>query len=92
MDEAGKFLKSNIDWVRERLGRVPEPVPFADGAQIPLRGQLHRVCFTGARRGRAVVEIEHPGRACPASTLRPVEHAAAPAEGLACPAGAHRSR
>src|SRR5690349_3043415 len=58
MEEAGRFLKSNLEWVRERLGRVPEPVPFADGARIPLRGRAHRVCFIGAQRQRAVVEIE----------------------------------
>ena len=54
MDEAGKFLRNNLEWVRERLGRVPEPVPFADGARIPLRGRLHRVCFIGpaAHKGR----------------------------------------
>jgi predicted metal-dependent hydrolase len=44
--------------VRERLGSVPEPVPFADGARIPLRGRLHGVRFTGPRRARGVVEIE----------------------------------
>ncbi|MBX9589810.1 MAG: M48 family metallopeptidase [Hyphomonadaceae bacterium] len=58
MDEAGKFLRSNLDWVRERLGSVPEPVPFADGARMPLRGRMHRVCFIGPRRIRGVVEIE----------------------------------
>jgi predicted metal-dependent hydrolase len=58
MEEAGKFVRSHIDWVRERLGSVPEPVPFADGARIPLRGRLHGVRFTGPRRARGVVEIE----------------------------------
>jgi predicted metal-dependent hydrolase len=55
IDEAGRFLKTNIDWVRERLGRVPEPVPFMDGVEIPVRGKLHRVCFVGPKRGGAVV-------------------------------------
>lgn len=57
MDEAGKFLKSNIDWVRERLGRVPAPVAFDDGARIPVRGRLYRICFTGPGR-KAVVGLE----------------------------------
>jgi predicted metal-dependent hydrolase len=65
MEEAGRFLKSNLEWVRERLGRVPEPVPFADGARIPLRGRSHRVCFIGAQRQRAVVEIEESAGALP---------------------------
>src|SRR5262245_61501518 len=57
MEEAGRFVESNLDWVRERLGRVPEPVPFAEGAKIPLRGRLHSLCFLGAARARAVVEL-----------------------------------
>jgi predicted metal-dependent hydrolase len=60
IEEAGRFLKSNIEWVRERLGSVPEPVPLADGATIPLRGRLHEICFTGPARGASVVSIENP--------------------------------
>jgi predicted metal-dependent hydrolase len=55
MDEAGRFLKTNIDWVRERLGRVPDPVPFVEGAEIPLRGRMHRLCFVGPKRASAIV-------------------------------------
>ena len=62
VDEAGRFLRSHIDWVRDRLGRVPEPVPFADGATIPLRGHLHRIRFTGAARGAAVIDSKVPER------------------------------
>lgn len=65
MEEASRFLRNNLDWVRDRLGSVPEPVPFAHGARIPLRGRLHRVCFTGPARARAVVEIEQGGSAAP---------------------------
>ena len=61
IEEADRFLKSHIDWVRERLGRVPEPVPLADGATIPLRGApashpLHR-----ARARRVGGEHREPG-------------------------------
>jgi predicted metal-dependent hydrolase len=62
MEEAGKFLKNNLDWVRDRLGRVPAPVPFADGSRIPLRGAVHRVAFQGPARNRAVVSVEPGGR------------------------------
>lgn len=55
IEEAGRFLKTNIEWVRERLGSVPEPVPLADGATIPLRGHPHAISFTGPVRGAAVV-------------------------------------
>jgi predicted metal-dependent hydrolase len=63
MEEAGKFVESNLDWVRERLCSVPEPVPFADGARIPLRGRLHCLCFSGLARARPVVEVAAPAGA-----------------------------
>jgi hypothetical protein len=76
MDEAGRFLNSHIDWVRERLGRVPEPIPFVDGAKIPLRGRLHRLCFTGPGRGTSVVSLEEPAGAMPRLNISGrVEHA-----------------
>jgi predicted metal-dependent hydrolase len=76
MDEAGRFLNSHIEWVRDRLGRVPEPVPFVDGARIPVRGKLHRIRFTGSGRG-AVVGIGPSGSALPCLNVSGrVEHAA----------------
>ncbi|MDO9384044.1 MAG: SprT family zinc-dependent metalloprotease [Hyphomicrobiaceae bacterium] len=57
LDEAGTFLHRNMAWVRERLDSLPVPVPFHDGAFMPLRGETHRIVFPGrARRGRGVVE------------------------------------
>lgn len=46
-DEAGVFLSRHLDWVRDRLGNVPLPVPFADGMVLPVRGVVHRAVFTG---------------------------------------------
>jgi predicted metal-dependent hydrolase len=60
LEEADRFLKTHVDWVRERLGRVPAPVPLADGAAIPVRGCPHRIRFTGPRQGASVVTIERP--------------------------------
>lgn len=52
LDEAGSFITRNIDWVRARLDSLPDPVPFLDGVFIPLRGEAHRVVFSGpGRRG-----------------------------------------
>jgi predicted metal-dependent hydrolase len=65
IEEANRFLNSHVDWVRERLGRVPEPVPLTDGATIPLRGRPHRICFTGPARGRAVVSVATGGAGMP---------------------------
>ena len=76
MDEAGKFLRNNIEWVRERLGNVPEPVPFTDGARIPLRGRMHHVYFTGPRRAKGVVEIADAGGRVPSLNVSGrIEHA-----------------
>ncbi|MFN0217297.1 MAG: M48 family metallopeptidase [Hyphomicrobium sp.] len=48
LDEAGSFLNRHIDWVRERLDSLPDPVPFADGAVMPLRGEPHRIVVAHA--------------------------------------------
>ncbi len=57
LDEAGSFLHRNMAWVRERLDSLPVPVPFRDGAFMPLRGETHRLVFTGnRRRGLGVVQ------------------------------------
>jgi hypothetical protein len=77
MDEAGRFLRSHIDWVRDRLGRVPEPVPFADGAKVPVRGRMHRIRFAGAVPGMAVVSTEEYVGGMPRLAIAGrVEHAA----------------
>lgn len=46
-EDAGTFVHRHIDWVRDRLGTLPEPVPFADGIALPIRGVFHAVHFTG---------------------------------------------
>jgi predicted metal-dependent hydrolase len=58
--EADLFVSRSLDWVRERLERVPEPAPFVDGGVVPLRGEPHAIAFAGKGRGRPVVSIE-PG-------------------------------
>ncbi len=55
--EADRFLARSLDWVRERLECVPDPVPFAAGALVPLRDIKHRIAFAGPLPGRPVVEI-----------------------------------
>jgi hypothetical protein len=63
IEEAGRFLSTHADWVRERLGRVPEPVPLVEGATIPLRGEPHRISLTGSARG--VVSVDRSARGLP---------------------------
>ncbi|KWT70913.1 Zinc metalloprotease [Hyphomicrobium sulfonivorans] len=57
LGEAGTFLNRNIEWVRERLSSIPQPVPFAHGALVPLRGEYHSLVFTGQRAVGGVVQV-----------------------------------
>jgi hypothetical protein len=57
IDEAGLFVHRNLDWVREHLGNLPEPVPFADAVTLPLRGVPCRVRFDHAARPGPVVRV-----------------------------------
>lgn len=69
LDEAGSFLSRHIDWVRERLENLPDPVPFGHNMAMPLRGEPHTVVFTGAARTRPIsvkgVEGQRPQIAVP---------------------------
>ena len=56
--QAGTFLNNHIDWVRQHLGAVPQPVPFEHGAVIPFRGQPHRLMFSGMRGDQGLVRAE----------------------------------
>ena len=77
IEEADRFLKTHVDWVRERLGRVPAPVPLADGATMPLRGTLHRIRFIGPAQGASVVAIESAAHGAPRLVVAGrLEHAA----------------
>ncbi len=43
------FLESRVDWARDELSRLPEPRPFAPGADILLRGELVRLLAMDGR-------------------------------------------
>lgn len=61
LGEANSFVERHIDWVRERLGAIPEPVPLVNRALIPLRGAPHRIVFCGRRTGTGLVTaVEGP--------------------------------
>jgi predicted metal-dependent hydrolase len=59
---AERFLFQHLDWLKQRIAKLPEPVAFAHGAVIPLRGAEHRLNFPGAvaRRGVVWAEAGHP--------------------------------
>jgi predicted metal-dependent hydrolase len=57
LEEAGLFVNRHLDWVRERLGDLPDPIAFEDGIEIPIRGVPHLVRFIGPQRSGPVVRI-----------------------------------
>ncbi|HEX7074196.1 MAG TPA: SprT family zinc-dependent metalloprotease [Hyphomicrobiaceae bacterium] len=57
LEQAGQFVSRHIDWVKARLGSLPTPVPFAHGAEIPLRGIPHTIHFIGRLQRGPVVSI-----------------------------------
>jgi predicted metal-dependent hydrolase len=58
VEDASAFLARHADWLQRQLERLPEPVPFADGSIIPLRGTFHTLKFVGHRTGKGVAWIE----------------------------------
>ncbi len=58
IEEAGNFLARHMEWLKRQLDRLPEPIPFADGAVIPLRGISHAISYVGAVRYQGVVWVE----------------------------------
>lgn len=65
LGEAGSFVARHMDWVRERLGTLPDPVPFAHKQVMPLRGVPHKIVFVAPQRGKGVVGTHKPGRGYP---------------------------
>lgn len=46
-----KFVASRADWIREHLAMLPPPIPFADGANIPIAGRDHILRLAPEGRG-----------------------------------------
>jgi predicted metal-dependent hydrolase len=65
LDEAGTFLNRHIDWVRARLDSLPNHVPFKDRALMPLRGEPHKIAFTGNNRTR-IISVDYESHGHPA--------------------------
>lgn len=53
LGKALSFAREQREWIAERLQRVPQPVPFVDGAIVPFRGRDHLIRHAGLRRDRA---------------------------------------
>lgn len=55
------FVARHRAWIATRLVRLPECVPFTDGAVIPLRGEPHRITHRPGARGTCWVEADEGG-------------------------------
>ena len=56
MREAKAFAEKHGGWIAARLERMPQTVPFIDGAMVPLRGVEHRICHRHGARGTVWTE------------------------------------
>src|ERR1700730_9524823 len=56
LGEARSFAGRHAAWIGTKLRRLPEAIPFAPGAFVPVRGTLHRITHCPATRGRVWIE------------------------------------
>ncbi|MEI8275480.1 MAG: SprT family zinc-dependent metalloprotease [Hyphomicrobiales bacterium] len=59
--QARDFAQRHSAWIAARLRRLPLPLPFADGAVLPLRGVDHRIAHRPGARGTVWIEAESAG-------------------------------
>lgn len=58
LKQAREFADKHGAWIAARLKRLPQPVPFADGTIMPLRGVAHRIAHRPHARGTVWIEAE----------------------------------
>ena len=61
LKQAREFAEKHGAWMATRLQRLPEPLPFEDGAIVPLRGVDHRIVHRPNARGTVWTEIGAEG-------------------------------
>jgi predicted metal-dependent hydrolase len=49
VEAARSFVERQTGWIAARLAALPQPIPFVDGAEIPLRGVPHTIVHRGPR-------------------------------------------
>ncbi|MBM3534027.1 MAG: M48 family metallopeptidase [Alphaproteobacteria bacterium] len=53
---AAVFAQENRRWIGRKLAGLPAPVPFADGAEVPVGGVIHTIRHRGGMRGTVWIE------------------------------------
>src|SRR3982751_6953307 len=61
--EAKSFAERNGGWIAARLKRLPQPIPFTEGPELPLRGVPHRIVHR-TTRGTVWIEPGEPPLLC----------------------------
>lgn len=61
LKDARAFAQKHGGWIAARLGRLPEPAPFAHGTVLPLRGVDHRIEHRPGERGTVWTEYREGG-------------------------------
>lgn len=56
LKQARDFAERNAAWIATRMARLPQPIPFIDGAVLPLRGAAHRIAHRPQTRGTVWIE------------------------------------
>jgi predicted metal-dependent hydrolase len=61
LDDGRKFAEQHAAWIGARIKRLPEPVPFLNGAIVPFRGRDHTIIHEPAFRGGVWTETRLSG-------------------------------
>jgi predicted metal-dependent hydrolase len=59
--DAKAFAQKHGGWIAARLKRLPDAMPFHDGAVIPFRGETHIIAHRPGKRGTVWVEAGDDG-------------------------------
>jgi len=62
LSEARDFAQKHGAWIAARLDRLPRAAPFAHGAEVPLRGEPHRIVHRRGTRGTVWTERDADGQ------------------------------
>lgn len=63
--DALNFARSRLDWIADRLAQMPEPMTLTEGAEIPLRGEIHELSGVGTGRLARIEPGDPPRIVCP---------------------------
>lgn len=56
LTRAADFAEENRHWIGKKLAGLPPPVPFSDGAEVPVGGITYRIRHRAGMRGTVWIE------------------------------------